>query len=79
MPKTHAKLGKQSIALDARPDRLDLRDLPYRGLIENLPAEHPPAEMIDGKLPGYLKSHLMLDQGREGACTDFGLAAAINF
>lgn len=79
MPKTHAKLGKQSIALDARPDRLDLRDLPYRGLIENLPAEHPPAEMIDGKLPGYLKSHMMLDQGREGACTGFGLAAAINF
>lgn len=79
MPKTHAKLGKQSISLDARPDRLDLRDLPYRGLIENLPAEHPPAAMIDGKLPGYLKSHLMLDQGREGACTGFGLAAAINF
>ena len=79
MPKSHAKLGKLAIALDARPDRLDLRDLPYRGPIENLPPEHPPAAKIAGKLPGYLKSHLMLDQGREGACTGFGLAAAINF
>ena len=31
------------------------------------------------RLDAYVKAGLILDQGKEGACTGFGLAAVINF
>lgn len=54
---------------DAAKDPLDLRDLMYEGSLIELP------KWIDnrGKVP------FMLDQGLEGACTGFGLAAVVNF
>lgn len=64
---------------DARPDRLDFRDFPYRPPLRSLPTHFPPEEAIDRWLPAYVKSGLVLDQGAEGACTGFGLACVVNY
>ena len=50
-------------------DPLDLRDLPYEGSLLELPFE----------LDNRNKVPMILDQGQEGACTGFGLAAVVNF
>jgi len=65
--------------LDARPDRLDLRDREYRPTLASLPVEFPTKQMIDELLPSYRKCDFVLNQGNEGACTGFGLAATINY
>ena len=54
---------------DATKDPLDLRDLYYEGSLVELP------RWMDnrGKVP------FILNQGEEGACTGFGLAAIVNF
>ncbi|MFT6387211.1 MAG: hypothetical protein ACJAUP_000582 [Cellvibrionaceae bacterium] len=75
MSKTHYK----KMVLDARPDRLDLRDREYRPHLQSLPGQFPPKEYIQGFLPCYKDNGLILDQGQEGACTGFGLAATINY
>ncbi|MEL0066597.1 MAG: peptidase C1, partial [Gammaproteobacteria bacterium] len=66
---THPTLratGKYRI-LNARPDAPDLRDRYYE------PALIPLAAEIDNR-----EAATVLDQGKEGACTGFGLAAVIN-
>jgi len=65
--------------LDARPDRLDLRDLPYRPPLRNLPHEYPDAALLKRLFPRYAADKMVLDQGKEGACTGFGLAAVVNY
>lgn len=60
------KIGKQ---LDAFPDKIDRNDWPYRPTLQALPDEM----MHCGLVPA------ILDQGREGACTGFALAAVINY
>jgi len=52
-----------------KKDPLDLRDLPYEGSLRELPL------LLDhrDRVP------FILDQGTEGACTGFGLAAMVNF
>ncbi|MEQ1748737.1 MAG: hypothetical protein ABL974_04910 [Prosthecobacter sp.] len=73
MPKLKSTLPSgQKISLDARPDRLDLRDRLYVPRLRNLPSQYPDAEFIDTHFPSYKK--LVLDQGVEGACTGFGLS-----
>jgi hypothetical protein len=79
MSKTSTEINGRLIALDARPDRTDLRDLPYRPSADNLPPQFPVGADITRFLPAYREAKLILDQGREGACTGFGLAAAINY
>jgi len=64
---------------DARPDRLDLRDLPYRAPLRSLPPRHPADPQVQQFIPGYVAERLVLDQGREGACTGFGLACVANY
>ncbi len=64
---------------DARPDRLDFRDLPYRPPLKSLPPQFPDADFIREKLPAYVKADLIRDQGDEGACTGFGLACVVNY
>lgn len=59
----------QTKLLDALRDSLDFRDLIYRPALVNLRQELLPE-------PGYMK---IRQQGVEGACTGFGLAAVINF
>jgi hypothetical protein len=64
---------------DARPDRIDFRDLQYRPRLVNLPAQYPSEELINHYLPAYRAKKLILDQGEEGSCTGFGLAAVVNY
>lgn len=68
-----------SRTFDARPDRLDLRDLPYRAPLRSLPPRHPAEADLGKFLPGYVAAGLVLDQGSEGACTGFGLAGVANY
>ncbi|MFG6458550.1 hypothetical protein [Roseateles sp. BYS96W] len=65
--------------LDARPDRLDLRDLVYRAPLRSLPARWPADADLKNLLPAYVKSGRILNQGNEGACTGFGLACVTNY
>ncbi len=64
--------------LDTRPDRIDLRDRKYLPPLRNLIAEYPPAMVLGQAVPLYQQHKMILDQGQEGACTGFGLAATIN-
>ena len=57
--------------LDAFPDRIDLRDLFYQPALMSLPDSLASCPLI--------KPAMILDQGREGACTGFALAAVVNF
>lgn len=54
---------------DAFPDRLDLRDWPFQPPLRSLP------DTLDNcdRVPG------VLDQGNQGACTGFALAAVVNY
>ena len=53
--------------LNAVPDEQDLRDYPYEPALVQLQQHIPPPS-----------TRTILDQGSEGACTGFGLAAVIN-
>ncbi len=64
---------------DARPDRLDFRDLVYEPPLRSLPEVFPTAVHLSKAVPSYVASDLVLDQGREGACTGYGLAAVVNY
>src|ERR1700740_382644 len=75
MPKI--RIGNR--ALDARPDRIDLRDYPYRPPLVSLPDPWPAPAWIEKFLPDYASDKMVLNQGNEGACTGFGLAAVINY
>jgi hypothetical protein len=58
--------------LDARPDTVDFRDQMFVPTLVEVPAV--------SNLEAYLRLGLkVLDQGREGACTGFGLAAVANY
>jgi hypothetical protein len=63
---------------DTRPDRVDYRDRPYRPRLVSLPEQFPSDELITEHFEEYA-SRLVLDQGEEGACTGFGLAAIVNY
>lgn len=64
---------------DARPDRVDFRDLPYLPPLRSLPERYPDDREIARWLPAYVRAGLILDQGTEGACTGFGLACVVNY
>lgn len=65
--------------LDARPDRLDLRDLVYRPPLRSLPGRWPMDADLKRLLPAYIRAGHILNQGNEGACTGFGLACVTNY
>ncbi len=58
----------ENYQLNAVSDTPDSRDLVYRPAL---------IQLVDEKLPP--QDLLVLDQGKEGACTGFGLAATINY
>jgi hypothetical protein len=60
------KIGRR---LDAFPDKIDLEDWPYRPTLQALPVEVNDIHLVPA----------VLDQGREGACTGYALAAVINY
>ncbi|MCC8937416.1 C1 family peptidase [Bradyrhizobium sp. Arg68] len=64
---------------DARPDRIDFRDLPYRARLVSLPMKYPSDQLIEEWFPIYRASDMVLDQGDEGSCTGFGLAGVVNY
>jgi len=76
MPRTTAPLGR---VFDARPDRVDFRDLEYRPPVRSLPPRWPAADALKKHFPRYVKDDMVLDQGSEGACTGFGLACVVNY
>ncbi len=65
--------------LDARPDRADFRDKPYLPPLRSLPDQYPAPDLIERHFAAYKQANLVLNQGNEGACTGFGLAAFINY
>ena len=71
-----AIINVDKLVLDARPDRLDLRDREYQPHLKSLPPSFP---LTDDYLTNYYRDTLILEQGVEGACTGFGLAATINY
>jgi hypothetical protein len=79
MPTRKIKIGAKTVQLDARPDRLDLRDRAYAPPVTSLPPRWPQDAALRKFLPLYIKQGLVLDQKQDGACTGFGLAAAVNF
>jgi hypothetical protein len=60
------KIGK---ILDAFPDKIDLDDWPYRPTLHALPDEIVNCALVPA----------ILNQGSEGACTGFALAAVVNY
>ena len=66
-------------SLDARADRIDFRDMPYRPRLISLPPQFPPDFEVRTFLDLYLASGSIRNQGKEGACTGFGLAACIDY
>lgn len=57
---------------DARPDSIDFRDRLFVPTLVDVPAVKPLKKYMDLGLP-------VLDQGEEGACTGFALAAACHY
>src|ERR1041384_5822740 len=66
------KSRKSPRRLDARPDTLDFRDHMYEPTLIEVPTERPLSDYQKTRVP-------ILDQGREGACTGFGLATVIHY
>ena len=74
-----SRIAFNKIKLDVRPDRIDLRDLLYRPPLVSLPPRFPADADVEQFLPHYTKLDLILDQGKDGACTGYGLAAVVNY
>lgn len=64
--------GGESFALNARPDVPDFRDLMFVPTLVMVPPARTIADFKKANVP-------ILDQGREGACTGFGLATVANY
>src|SRR4051794_37168110 len=60
------KIGRK---LDAVPDRIDIRDWVYHPSLAPLPDQVVNCDMVPE----------ILNQGSEGACTGFALAAVVNY
>ena len=58
--------------LDARPDTLDFRDKMFEPTLVEVPVRRPLSGYRSRKVP-------ILDQGKEGACTGFGLATVVHY
>lgn len=71
--------ARTPVRLDARADRLDIRDRGFTPAVLHLPPQYPDDAWFAGRLPAYVKAGMVLDQGSDGACTGFGLAAVINY
>lgn len=78
-PKAGAQADITSRLFDARPDRLDFRDLDYAPPLRSLDTHYPAQCFLAQAVPAYVAAGLILDQGKEGACTGFGLAAVVNY
>ncbi|MEE9394256.1 MAG: C1 family peptidase [Planctomycetota bacterium] len=64
---------------DARPDRVDLRDRTYQPPLVSLEKEIPAREFVHQNIDDYVGKGLILNQGKQGSCTGYGLSAVINY
>jgi len=71
--------GSTSRTSKARKDSIDLRDRLFQPAPISLDDECPRADVIARFFPAYSKAGLILNQGREGACTGFGLSCVVNY
>lgn len=62
-----------------KPDAADLRDRLFQPMAISLPYEFPSEADVGKYLPAYTAAELILNQGKEGACTGFGLSCVINY
>lgn len=76
--KPAAKAAAKRV-LDARPDTIDFRDRMFVPTLVEVPQEIPLATYLSRYRAATDKPVPILDQGEEGACTGFGLAAVCNF
>ena len=58
--------------LNVRPDTLDFRDKMYQAALVEVPVKRPLADYVRYKVP-------VLNQGKEGACTGYGLATVVHY
>ena len=79
MPRSTLKIGQRTLSLDARPDRLDLRDRKFTPQLGSLPARWPSDADAKRLLPAYTRAKLVRDQKDDGPCTGFGLASVIDY
>ena len=75
MAKPTLRVGNVDRVLDARPDPLDFRDKMYEATLVYV----PPERTLQSYLDSYPKAPAILNQGSEGACTGFALAAVANY
>src|SRR5687768_17288910 len=68
-PRAETSDSRMNRTLDAVPDRVDVRDFIFPARLTSLPREIVNCGLVPE----------ILDQGTEGACTGFALAAVINF
>ena len=66
-------------SLTVRKDPSDLRDRAYAPPPRGMQDVFPTDAEITRFLPTYSKAGMILDQGRESACTGFGLACVVNY
>ncbi|MDF3037167.1 MAG: family peptidase protein, partial [Paucimonas sp.] len=71
--------GNGTRIFDARPDRVDFRDILYQPPLKSLPPCHPDEADVARFMASYVDAGLILNQGSEGACTGFGLACVANY
>lgn len=70
--KAGETLAAKDRRLNVRPDTVDFRDLMYTPSLVEVRPSIPLAEYRKAGVP-------ILDQGREGACTGFGLATVVHY
>ncbi len=75
MAKPTLRVGNVDRVLDARPDPLDFRDKMYEATLVYV----PPERTLQSYIASYPKPVTVLNQGSEGACTGFALAAVANY
>lgn len=71
-PQKTVPIAMRERQLTARADSLDFRDLMYTPTLVEVPTYRDLEEYRKTKVP-------ILDQGREGACTGFGLATVVHY
>ncbi len=74
--RRHAPLPAAS---NSKKDSVDLRDRQFMPAAITLPDVWPSPKHVQTYLAPYTETGLVLNQGKEGACTGFGLACVINY
>src|SRR3954466_8352495 len=69
---TAPRTAKSKRKLDVHPDPLDFRDRMFEPTLIEVPPGRTLASYQKYRVP-------ILDQGKEGACTGFGLATVVNY